>query len=142
MAETAGMALTQWSPSSMAIQIVLYNDSVEGQMCLAGGLSATIAYARAAFDLDRVVVRYGDCSRWPCLAEDDEVTLRSALGESVDEVTFTYFDANLGSSGGSNELACLGDEDVIWVLNPDTYPSPMAGAELLDMLRKDDVAAT
>jgi GT2 family glycosyltransferase len=143
MAEAASDSSdARWSPCSLAVQIVLYDNSVADQLRLAQGLSAAISFLRAASDLDHVAVRYGDCSRWPCLTEHDEGALRAALGDSVDEVTFTYFAANLGSGGGSNALARLGNEDAIWVLNPDTYPSPTAAAELLKGLRTDGVGAT
>ena len=142
MSDPTGQSETAWSPISLAVQIVLYNDSIEGQMRLAGGLAAALESMRLESGLDRLVVRYGDCSRWPCLTADDKESLRVALADSADEVTFTYFDANLGSGGGSNELAKLGTEDVVWVLNPDTYPSPMAGVEMLRVLRQESVGAT
>jgi len=141
MSESPGTYDTVWSPKSLVVQIVLYNDSIEGQLRLAGGLAAAVESMRPESGLERIVVRYGDCSRWPCLTEDNEQLLRAALADAADEVTFTYFDANLGSGGGSNALAQLGEEDVVWVLNPDTYPSPLAGVELLKVLRQERVAA-
>lgn len=141
MTETSELPGPGWTPTSLAVQIVLYDDNADRQMRLAGGLSAALAMMRSASDLDRIVVRYGDCSRWPCLSGDDEEMLRSAYDDTANEVTFTNFDANLGSGGGSNALAQLGDEDVVWVLNPDTYPSPTAGLDMLNVLTNDRVGA-
>lgn len=123
--------------SSVGIQVVLYEDTADRQLRLAPAIGAA---ARQLLDagVERVAVRYGDCSPAPCLTTGDEDALRAAVGGSA-EVSFTFFDANLGSGGGSNALAALGDDSHIWVLNPDTYPSPTAGVVLLEGF--DDDAA-
>ncbi len=127
--------------SSLAVQVVLFRNDVDQQLRLARAIEATLRYARQHLDLERVVVRYGDSSPTPCLSEADVNDIRVIIGSSAEDVSFHFFDANLGSSGGSNELASLGHEDVLWVLNPDTFPAPVAAAELLSALSRDGTGA-
>jgi hypothetical protein len=125
---------------SVGVQVVLFDDSAERQLRLAGAIAAA-ARRMADGGVDRVAVRYGDCSPSPCLTTDDQRAIEGALAPWAD-VSFTFFDANLGSGGGSNALAAEGDDTHIWVLNPDTYPAPSAGAVLVAGFDADDVAAT
>lgn len=129
-------------PRSVAIQVVLYDNDGRQQRRLAAGIAAAVRDMRSTFPLERVAVRYGDCSRWPCLSEPEQEAIRAELAGVVDDVSFTFFDANLGSGGGSNALAALGDEHVVWILNPDTYPSPTSARLLLAALDSHGVAAT
>jgi GT2 family glycosyltransferase len=126
---------------TVAVQVVLFQNTIDEQRRLAAAIAATVRVARNQLGIQRVVLRYGDSSTHPCLTDDDVAALRSIVEGSVDEVSFTFFDANLGSAGGSNALAALGDEDVVWVLNPDTHPSPAALAELLSTISGAGVAA-
>ena len=123
---------------SVAVQVVLYGNDARRLVGLAGAVRAVVAHARRHLDLDAVAVRLGDSSPTPCLDGEDVGRLRSALGDVP--LTYEFFDANLGSGGGSNALAACGDEEAIWVLNPDTYPAPSAMSELLNALGGDDVA--
>ena len=126
----------------IAVQIVLFENDPAQQARLAGAVAATLRVARDRLGLGRAVVRYGDCSPEPCLDDGARRTIADLLGDGADEVTFEHFGANLGSSGGSNALAAHGNEDVIWVLNPDTYPSPDAATQLLVALSVDGVGIT
>ena len=129
------------APRTVGAQVVLFDNDPVQQRRLAAAIGATARSARAAHQIDRVVVRYGDCSRWPCLSETQVADLVEAIGDGVDDVSYTNFGANLGSAGGSNALAALGGEEAFWVLNPDTYPAPTALAELLSMMEAPDVGA-
>jgi GT2 family glycosyltransferase len=127
---------------SVGVQIVIYDNSVDQLVRVAAGVAASVRAARTAGAVDRVVVRFGDCSPTPALDVEGQHAIRGELDGAVDDVSFTFFDANLGSAGGSNALAALGNDSVIWVLNPDTYPAPTAASELLAGLTcGNDVAA-
>jgi len=126
---------------SVVVQVVLFENEPLQQKRLAEAIRAAVLAAREELGIDTVAVRYGDCSPTPCLNDADLDVLRSALGDAADDVSYVHFAANLGSSGGSNALAQLGDEAVIWVLNPDTYPAPNALVEMLAVLSGDDVGA-
>ncbi|MCA1694181.1 MAG: glycosyltransferase family 2 protein, partial [Actinobacteria bacterium] len=66
-----------------------------------------------------------------------EMTASSGLGT----LTYDFFNANLGSSGGSNRLASVAVEDFILVLNPDTYPAPSLLTKLLGAFRDPGIGA-
>ncbi|MFK8024918.1 MAG: hypothetical protein AB8G26_13240 [Ilumatobacter sp.] len=127
---------------SLAVQVVLFDNDADEQLRLARAIAATVRHARSTLDLGRIVLRYGDCSPEPCLDETIQEAIEAVVAGVVDDVTFEHFGANLGSSGGSNALAERGDEAVIWVLNPDTYPAPDAAARLLVALSVDGVGIT
>jgi GT2 family glycosyltransferase len=131
---------------SLAVQVVVYDVDLGSMRRLAAALGATARKLREHHGLERIVWRLGDCSRWPCLPDGAAEILRetaadAAGGQPFDDVTITFFDDNLGSGGGSNALAGLGDEALIWVLNPDTYPAPDAAVRLLDALGADETVA-
>jgi GT2 family glycosyltransferase len=132
-------------PTSLGIQIVLFDDDFESLLRLASSIGACANAVRSATSVERIEVRVGDCSRWPCLDDDAERVLREAVERDADGavggIRFRFFAANLGSAGGSNALAADGVDDAIWVLNPDTYPSPAAATELLAAISGDGVGA-
>ena len=141
MATVEAPGVDSW-PRSLAIQIVLYDNDAGRQLRTAAGVAAAIREMRTTSSLSQVVVRYGDCSRWPCLSSDEQAAIAAELDDVVDDISFSFFDANLGSAGGSNALAALGTEDVVWILNPDTYPSPTSGRSLLAALAIPGIGAT
>lgn len=126
---------------ALAVQVVIFENPVAQLRRLAAAVSATTAAARSEGLVGRVVVRWGDCSPRPVVAERDLADIRALLVDVVDDVSYTHFEANLGSAGGSNALAALGSEELVWVLNPDTYPSPTCVTELVRALGGDSVAA-
>jgi len=130
---------------TVGVQVVLFDNDPTQQVRLAEAIAAAAgrALADGETSLAKVVLRYGDCSRWPCLSDGDRARIADTVaadGAGLD-VSFEFFGANLGSAGGSNALAAAGDEDAIWVLNPDTYPAPTALAALLAAL-ESGVGAT
>ncbi|HSL74383.1 MAG TPA: glycosyltransferase family 2 protein [Ilumatobacteraceae bacterium] len=127
--------------TSLGVQIVVYENEPDGQVRLAEGLATTLRRAIDAGAVERVSVRWGDCSPLPVLAPDAVDALRLRLSDVTAEVDVECFGDNLGSAGGSNALAARGSEDVIWVLNPDTYPSPRTAERLLAALARPGVAA-
>jgi len=138
--------VTTPSLRSLAVQVVVYDVDLASMRRLAAGLGATARTLREHHGLERIVWRLGDCSRWPCLPEGavevlGDTAADAAGGQPFDDVTITFFDENLGSGGGSNALAGLGDEALIWVLNPDTYPAPDAAVRLLEALVADEMIA-
>jgi GT2 family glycosyltransferase len=123
----------------LGIQVVTYrNEPAQLERC-AQAVAASARTARAA-GVERIAVRFGDCAVPPTLDAVAE-TLDVTLAEQVDAVEFVEFGANLGSAGGSNALADGRDDDAIWVLNPDTYPSPTCAVELLAALAGEGVGA-
>jgi hypothetical protein len=118
---------------SIQVQSVLYNLPVEnifraleyieraGQLAMAEGLVTGI---------DMV---YGDCSLDITLDEEKLSELRQRF-PAVRSVSYTYFNANLGSAEGHNRLIDGAKDDLILVLNPDGLLSPNALIEMIKTL--------
>jgi len=121
----------------LGVQLVTYRNGFEQLRRTLQGVEATVAKAKAAQLVGDVTVRMGDCAEreWYSAVELEQ------FAAAVPSATFSYryFDANLGSGGGSNALAEGVDEDLTWVLNPDTYPAPSCLTALLAALAPDDV---
>ena len=128
--------------ASMGVQIVLFDNDPAQQLRLAEGLATTLSRAKSVAGLEQVAVRWGDSSSSPCLSRDVAAELRRRLADVTEDVSVDVFGENLGSAGGSNALARLGSEEVIWVLNPDTYPSPKTAELMLEALARPGVGAT
>jgi GT2 family glycosyltransferase len=124
---------------SLGVQVVTYNNDPSELQRLAEGLSATLSSARRA-GVEQIEVYVGDCAA-PSTISDVAEALEAELEAVVDGFSAIDLGANLGSGGGSNALAARHDHEVIWVLNPDTYPSPQCAVELLTALGGDGVAA-
>jgi hypothetical protein len=77
----------------------------------------------------------GDSGRTPSLAESDTRSMLEGTSGALSDITYEFFEKNLGSSGGQNRLAEDHPSDLLLVMNPDTYPSPTA---LLELVKKLD----
>lgn len=87
--------------------------------------------------VSRVVLAIGDCSPLPVLRREELDDLRAVLVEAgVDELSYEFFDANLGSAEGHNRLFRTLDSDMVLIMNPDAVASPHLIQEL--MLRLND----
>ena len=121
----------------LGVQLVTYHNGFEQLLRTLRGVEATVAKARAAQLVGDVTVRMGDCSEREWYSADELEQFAAAVPSA--SFSYRYFDANLGSGGGSNALAEGVDEDLTWVLNPDTYPAPSCLTELIAALAPDDV---
>lgn len=126
--------------SSLGVQVVVYRNEHSQLVRVAEAVVATTRMARREAGIERVVVRFGDCHQ-PATLPDSADELRALLDGHVDDLEIVVFDDNLGSAGGSNALAATHDAEVVWVLNPDTYPSPSCATRLLAALAGDGVVA-
>jgi hypothetical protein len=122
---------------SIGVQVVTFHNEPRQLIRLAEAIAAAMAQARTA-GIEQVSVEFGDCSD-PATIDTLRDVLAAELDGVADHVATVPFGANLGSGGGSNALASRRDDDVIWVLNPDTYPSPRCAVELLNTLGGDRV---
>jgi hypothetical protein len=125
---------------AVRIQLVVFRNEFSAIHRTITAVRACIRHARAHAGLGATTVAIGDCSPTPNFDDHQITALREELaGEAA--LTSRFFDANLGSAGGSNALAADGDEPFVWVLNPDTYPSPTALTLLLQAVQQDGVGA-
>jgi GT2 family glycosyltransferase len=121
----------------LGVQLVTYHNGFEQLLRTLRGVEATIAKARAGQLVGDVTVRMGDCAERQWYSADELAQFAAAVPSAA--FSYRFFDANLGSGGGSNKLAEGVDEDLLWVLNPDTYPAPSCLTELITALEHDDV---
>ena len=56
-----------------------------------------------------------------------------------ERLDYEFFGDNLGSAGGHNRLFAGLEQDLVLVMNPDTYASPRMVTELVDAMADDDV---
>lgn len=124
----------------LRVQTVLYQNPAAQVWRLLWGLAAAADQLRRKRGPVTVAWAIGDCSPQPCLSPDDATSMAEGVGGALDEVTYEFFDANLGSSGGHNRLAAAGASDHLVVLNPDTYPAPTLLCELVGRLEDRSVA--
>ena len=123
----------------LGVQLVVYHNGFEQLLRTLRGVEATVAKARAGQLIGDVAVRMGDCAEREWYSADELAQFAAAVPSAA--FSYRFFDANLGSGGGSNRLAEGVDEDLLWVLNPDTYPAPSCLTELIAALAPDDVGA-
>ena len=129
-------------PPSIRVQVVLFRQQLGEVWRLTHAVGAVARMALATSHARDVSLAFGDSSPMPLLGGEDlaalqEMTASSGLGT----LTYDFFNANLGSSGGSNRLASVAVEDFILVLNPDTYPAPTLLTKLLVAFRDPRIGA-
>lgn len=123
----------------IGVQLVTYHNDADQLLRTLTAVEATVNKARRNHDIGRVAVRMGDCAERQWYTDDELARFAAAVPSAA--FSYRFFDANLGSGGGSNRLAEGAEEDFTWVLNPDTYPAPSCLGELLVALAPDDVGA-
>lgn len=111
------------STKSLAIQFVLYQTEPEKIEKSLGNLDHAVAMARRSKSISRVEVLYGDSSPRACITGQKIEILRQ-MATSIDLLSYHFFDANLGSAGGSNALFAKSSSDLVLILNPDVVTSP------------------
>ncbi len=136
--ETRQMSPVEPEPTSLRIQVVLFDTPITQISLLLESLLASMWVARGEGSLSHAEIAFGDCSSLPCLTDEETERIRAnALDNGFDAATYDFFDENLGSAGGSNRLAQGAETDMILVLNPDTYASPQMLNRQLRAFRDD-----
>jgi hypothetical protein len=123
----------------LRVQTVLFDQELTQLWRLFRGLDVAARKALDAGLLSAVEWALGDSSDTPSFGEADARSMMDTNPTAISDVSYQFFGANLGSSGGQNRLADESSSDLLLVLNPDTYPSPTALVELVTALDKPDV---
>lgn len=123
---------------SLRVQTVLYrNDPTEVEGFL-DSMATSVALARHHGAVERVSVAVGDCSPEPVIGDGRHLhEWLEKLG--FDTAKYCFFEANLGSAGGHNQLFEDLTEDLVVVSNADGYASPRLVTELLSPFDEDNV---
>lgn len=124
----------------LQIQVVLYKNSPAEVWRLMWGIGACVRHADRKVRLS-VRLALGDCSPIPVLQELDAEELREkGMEAGLEGLNYEFFGENLGSSGGSNRLAEGTHNDLLLILNPDTYPAPNMLVELIERFNDPVIA--
>ena len=115
--------------STLRIQSILFHNELAAIERTLHNLRRAADLAIAAGDFSSVEVAYGDCS--PMAVFDDAALGRlRAEHEGYLTLSYTYFDANLGSAKGHNTLLAVSDADYVLIMNPDVVVAPNTLVEL------------
>jgi hypothetical protein len=127
----SGSAPSGWS---VRVQTVLYGNDPAGIGRFLVSLTRATECAKQAKAVHTVRCWLGDCSPEPCF-DPNELLAVGGRYPSLDRLEYRFFGENLGHGGGHNRLLVEdATEDVVLLVNPDTYLSPWLLTELLDGL--------
>ncbi len=126
------------SPDSVAALTVLFGNAAESIQRTVEAFDNTVRVARAAGRCHRFVLAFGDASPEP-LFSDADVARWQAAAPHLDEVRYTFFDENTGTSRGQNLLAAQTESDAVLLCNPDIQPDGRALTWLLEALDDERV---
>jgi hypothetical protein len=127
------------TPSLLRVQSVLFKTDPAHVWRLVRGLDAAARLVVEAGLVRGVEWALGDSSPSPIFSDADAEAMLAATSH-LQNITYEFFAANLGSSGGQNRLARGRGGDLLLILNPDTYPSPTALVELVGAIDQPNVA--
>ena len=116
------------APPSLRVQTVLYDTDEAALGRFVQGISAACLLATRQGVVGRTVLAVGDSSAAATAFAELE---GAEEGGAFDDVSYVHFGANLGSGGGHNRLFEGLGEDLVLVMNPDTYASPRMITELV-----------
>ncbi len=121
--------------------IVLYRQTVEEVWRTFRPLVHALHLAQRSGRLADAGVTIGDCSPEPVLGDAAAADLAEHAGAKGVSFGHRWFNANLGHSGGCNELAVGATADALLFVNPDTYCAPTAIGHLLAVFDDPRTAA-
>lgn len=103
---------------------VLYGNDEAGTARLVASTVHSAARAAAAGLVERVTYVVGDSSPEPALSPECVDRLAARAKEDGVELTYDFYDANLGSAEGNNHIMRGVPADFFLMNNPDVYASP------------------
>ena len=112
------------------VQSVLYNLDFEHIVRALEYLDNAALNIRRCGGADHVHVAYGDCSPHRTMDASLVQDLRLRFS-NLSDISYRYFDANLGSARGHNRLLQEAPSDLLMILNPDVLVSPTIFGELV-----------
>ncbi len=113
-------------PVIVGVQSLLYHTPIEGVERMLEALDNSSRIGQSEGMCTGFVVTLGDASSERLLSDDDLERLRARLPH-IHQLRYHFFDGNVGTSRGHNELVHLVDTpDYIVFSNPDVVPEPRA----------------
>ncbi len=128
---------TSSEPVSLRIQSVLYGNTFDHIRQSVASLARAVDLATAAGLLSYAEVAFGDCSPDAVFVGKDITCLAATCyDEGIRNVSYEFFDSNLGSAAGHNRLISGGEQDFVLILNPDTIVAPNLLIELFRPMQR------
>jgi GT2 family glycosyltransferase len=127
------------TPLSIRIHTIFFELAPDLVDRFIGSIAQAVSVSKSEGRISSASLQIGDCSPTPTLDArrvKELVDTTSNLG--LDQFGYRFFDANLGSAAGHNALLSDFDENLLWIVNPDTVASPYVLNEML--LRLGDSA--
>lgn len=122
--------------TSLHVTSVLYGNPEDGTERLVTSTCHSARRAREAGLVDRVTYVVGDSSRTPAVSEKCLAALTERAARDGVDLSYDFYDANLGSAEGNNRLMRGVAADFFLMVNPDCYAAPDLVSGLL--ARMDD----
>ncbi|NSZ02208.1 glycosyltransferase family 2 protein [Agrobacterium tumefaciens] len=108
---------------SIQVQSIIYHVDEASIRRALQSLARAVELAVRHGHCTKVYLSYGDTSKQRCLSEA-AVERLSAEFSGTFELSYRFFDENLGSARGHNRLSENADTDFLLILNPDVVVSP------------------
>lgn len=107
----------------LQIQTILYHNDKENIIKSIKSLIRAVEFSISKNIFKNVILRYGDCSSIPLFSDKDLNALNEQYSDII-KIDYTFFNENLGSAKGNNQLAKKADSDYIIIMNPDILMAP------------------
>lgn len=108
---------------SIQVQSIIYHMDEASVHRALESLARAADLAIGEGHLSRMRVSYGDTSSERCLSEEAVGRLQAEFSFAF-ELSYCFFNKNLGSARGHNALAATAETDYLLILNPDVVVSP------------------
>ena len=122
---------------SIQVQSILYHMDESSIYRSLEALARATDLAINGRQVSRLSVSYGDTSSQRCLSEASLKALIDEFGWAF-QITYKFFDENIGSARGHNRLAEGADADYLLILNPDVVVSPRLFENMLRPFLRDE----
>lgn len=126
-------------PFSLQVQSIIYNLSF---VSIEKSIKSLINSINIGVENNIIltsVISYGDCSPESVLSTEHLTQLKDLCNQSKIDFTYKFFNKNLGSAAGHNELLKKNSSEFVTILNPDTITAPDLYVEKNKYLQKADV---
>lgn len=122
----------------LQIQTILYHNDKENIIRSIKSLVRAVEFSISKNIFKKVILRYGDCSSIPVFSDEDVNALNDEYSNII-RIDYIFFNDNLGSARGNNQLAKKADSDYIIIMNPDILMAPDTIIQLYNPFKDKDV---
>lgn len=126
---------------SIQVQSILYNNDLSSIISSLESLARSAELTIETGIYSQVTVSYGDSSPVPCISDKELGLLQERFRDALN-IKYEFFDGNLGSARGHNQLAKNNSADFLLIQNPDVVVSPRLLEHLIEPFNRPGVGMT